>query len=295
MPPAGTTGGAVPSPPSRPAPPQAVMGLLNYITAHSLDEDYEHVSAQRAAAGEKPERPGSAAMVVMLLFGLLVAIAAIRTAHNAPASQTHHAELVTQVKARSAKVDALRRRIQATQADITALRAQYAQATAEGQALSTELSRLGVWAGSVPVQGPGVRIVVGDAPDGSAHVRDTDLQLLVNGLWQAGAEAVAINSRQARALGAAPERLTSLSAIRQAGSAITVNFHRSLSPPFVITAIGNPDQLPARFANTQAGSTWFDLHTAFGLRFDMTPEESLTLPAAHHLTLQLAHTTERLR
>jgi uncharacterized protein YlxW (UPF0749 family) len=117
----------------------------------------------------------------------------------------------------------------------------------------------------------------------------------VNGLWQAGAEAIAINSQQAKAYGATPERLTSLSAIRQAGSAITVNFHRSLSPPYVITAIGNRDQLPARFANTQAGSTWFDLHTAFGLRFDMTPEESLTLPAAHHLTLQLAHAPEQLR
>jgi len=271
------------------------MGLLNYITAHSLDEDYTHVAAQRAAQGEKPERPGSAALIVMLLFGLLVAIAAIRTHHNAPVSHTHHTELVTQIKARTAKVDALRRRIDADQADIGALRAQYAQATAEGQALSTRLSRLGVWAGSAPVQGPGVRIVVDDAPDGSARVQDTDLQVLVNGLWQAGAEAIAINSQQAKALGAPPERLTSLSAIRQAGSAITVNFHRSLSPPYVITAIGNRDQLPARFANTQAGSTWFDLHTAFGLRFDMTPEESLTLPAAPRLTLELAHVPERLR
>lgn len=261
-----------------------MMGLLENITAHSLDDDYAHVSAQRVAAEAKPVKPGTAALAVMVLFGLLVTIAGIRTAHNAPVSQTNHAELVNQVKARSAKVDARRRQIDAVQADISALQRESAQAAADGQSLSTRLTRLGVWAGSVPVHGPGVKIVVDDAPDGSHQVEDVDLQVLANGLWQAGAEAVAINGY----------RLTSLSAIRHAGAAITVNF-RSLSAPYVVTAIGNPDQLPARFANTQGGSTWFDLHAAFGLRFHMTTEESLTLPAAHRLSLQFATTPETLR
>jgi uncharacterized protein YlxW (UPF0749 family) len=278
-----------------PVPPTSITGLLENITAHSLDEDYAHVSEQRTAAGEKPVRPGSTALVVMLLFGLLVTIAGIRTAHNAPVSQTNHAELVTQVKARGAKVDALRRQIDALQADISVLQAQSSQAAVDGQSLSTELTRLGVLAGTVPVQGPGVRIVVDDAPDGSARVKDTDLQVLVNGLWQAGAEAIAINGQGAKAFGTAPERLTSLSAIREAGSAITVNYHRSLSPPYVITAIGNPNQLPARFSNTSGGQAWFDLHAVFGLRFQMTPEESLTLPAAHRLTLHEATSPETRR
>jgi len=290
--PARTT--ARPAPP-RPTPATPIPGLLDHITAHSLDEDYAHVSAQRAAAAEKPVKPGSAALVVMLLFGLLVAIAGIRTAHNAPASQTNHAELVTQVKAQSAKVDALRRQIDGLQGDISSLQGQSAQAAAEGQSLSTQLTRLGVLAGTVPVQGPGVRIVVDDAPDGSALVKDTDLQLLVNGLWQAGAEAIAINGQGAKTFGTAPERLTSLSAIREAGSAITVNYHRSLSPPYVITAIGNQNQLPARFSNTSGGQAWFDLHAVFGLRFQMTPEESLTLPAAHRLSLHVATTPVTLR
>lgn len=268
-------------------PPQAVMGLLNYITAHSLDEDYAHVSAQRTADGDRSVRPGSAALVVMLLFGLLVTIAGIRTAHNAPVSQTNHAELVTQIKARSAKVDARRRQIEAVQADIRTLQAQYSQATAEGQSLATQLGRLGVRVGSVPVHGPGVRIVVDDAPSAPSaryRVQATDLQVLVNALWLSGAEAIAVNG----------QRLTSLSSIREAGTAITVNF-RSLSPPYTITAIGNPNQLPARFADTRGGSTWFDLQAAFGLRFHTTSEESLTLPAAHRLSLHLATTPEKLR
>ena len=60
-------------------------------------------------------------------------------------------------------------------------------------------------------------MVVDDAPDTTddkQRVLDLDLQKLVNGLWQVGAEAISING----------QRLTSLSAIRDAGSSITVNF-----------------------------------------------------------------------
>ncbi len=279
---AGTTGNGAAS--SRALPPQTVMGLLDYLTTHSLDEDYAQASARRGAQEGKPVRPGAAALVVMLLFGVLVTIAGIRTAHNAPVSQTNHAQLVSQIKDRGAEVDARRRRIQALEVDIAALQSSYTRASVEGQQLSARLSRLGVWAGSVPVHGPGLRIVVDDAPNASSsdeRVGAPDLQVLVNGLWQSGAEAVAVNGH----------RLDSLSAIRTAGAAITVNF-RSLSRPYVVTAIGNPNQLPARFADTAGGSTWFDLKAAFGLRFQMTTEESLTLPAARRLTLHSATTPE---
>ena len=69
--------------------------------------------------------------------------------------------------------------------------------------------------GFVAVTGPGLRITVADNPDGSAdgRVRATDLRLLVNGLWQAGAEAIAINGR----------RLSTLSAIVNSNIAIQVN------------------------------------------------------------------------
>ena len=68
-----------------------------------------------------------------------------------------------------------------------------------------------------------MRVVADDAPGADSarnEVLDTDLQKLVNGLWEAGAEAISING----------QRLTNLSTIRQAGGAITVNA-RSLRPP----------------------------------------------------------------
>ena len=105
-----------------------------------------------------------------------------------------------------------------------------------------------------------MRVVADDAPGADSarnQVLDTDLQKLVNGLWEAGAEAVAVNG----------QRLTNLSTIRLAGGAITVNA-RSLRRPYVVTAIGNQDTLPARFAETSSGQAWLDLQREVGLRLE---------------------------
>jgi uncharacterized protein YlxW (UPF0749 family) len=112
-------------------------------------------------------------------------------------------------------------------------------------------------------------------------VLDTDLQLLANGLWQAGAEAIAVNG----------QRLTTLTAIRTAGQAITVNF-RSVSPPYAVSAVGDPATLPASFLETPAGQTFTDLEANFGLRFDVESVDELTLPAAGRLALRHTRPSE---
>jgi uncharacterized protein YlxW (UPF0749 family) len=137
--------------------------------------------------------------------------------------------------------------------------------------------------GAAAVTGPGVRIVVDDNPDASSGrqaVLDKDLQVLVNGLWTAGAEAVSING----------QRVTNLTSIRVAGEAITVNL-RSLSRPYTVNALGDPDQLPARFVESAAGTWWLNLKSVYGLQFTMTREESLVVPAAPPLTLRHARRT----
>jgi uncharacterized protein YlxW (UPF0749 family) len=257
------------------------MGLIDYVTAQSLDADYAEVAERAAGRGEPAKsRSGLAALVMLALFGLLVTTAAVQTARNATATQSGHEELVTQIKARSAKVEAQRARANALRQEIDRLQSSYLQATAEGRALSSRLSKLGILTGAAPVTGPGVRVVVDDAPDAASakqRVLDSDLQKLVNALWSAGAEAISVNG----------QRLTNLSAIRHAGGAITVNF-RSVSRPYVVLAIGNPNQLPARFVETRHGSAWLDYQAAYGLQFEMTPEESLKLPAAPPLVLHHA-------
>ena len=271
-------------------PPQTWMGLLDYVTAHAVDEDYAHVSrkdSSDSSGGPGPARPGVAALIILGLFGLLAATAAVQTSRNAVAAESGREGLVTQIQSRSAKVDAVRERIVDVRKEVERLETQYLDATAEGRAVSGRLDRLGTNTGSLAATGPGVKIVVDDAPNATSsqqEVLDQDLQKLVNALWESGAEAISING----------QRLTNLSAIRQAGSAITVNY-RSLARPYVVSAIGDPNSIPARFVETEHGGEWLDLKATFGLQFDLTMEDSLSLPAATRLDLRFATSTEDSR
>lgn len=274
-------------------PPQASMGLLNYITAHSLDEDYAHVAEKRAAAGAAGDGDGDggpaggrrrhlpvASVVALVVFGLLVTTAGVRTARSEPARESSRQSLVEEAQERRDELEAARRQVQELRRGVTRAQAAALAASEAGRALTTQLEGLEVMSGAVAVNGPGVRIVVDDNPDPGTDrqaVLDKDLQILVNGLWSAGAEAVSING----------QRVSNLTSIRVAGEAITVNL-RSLSRPYTINAVGNPDQLPARFVESAAGSWWLNLKSVYGLQFTMTREESLTVPAAPPLTLRHA-------
>lgn len=261
-------------------PRQAVLGLLNYVTATSLDEDYAHVSERRKAAGvTAPRRAGRGGLVALALFGLLVSTAAVETARNAAQSASSHSSLVDQVNEHKQALTGQTDLIQELRQQNTALENRYLAASAQGRSVQSRLQQLGVSVGSVPVQGPGIRVVVDDAPgDGEGQaVLDRDLQKLVNGLWQVGAEAIAVNG----------QRLTNLTAIRQAGQGITVNF-RHVNRPYVVSAIGNPD-MAARFLDTAGGQTWLALKSTVGLKFDISvPEEPMKLPAGTRLTLRQA-------
>src|SRR4051812_37044102 len=79
-------------------PPQAVLGLLNYITATSLDEDYAHVSKRRGSEGPaRRTSPGTVGLVVLAVFGVLVATAAVQTSRTADESASSRQSLVKQV------------------------------------------------------------------------------------------------------------------------------------------------------------------------------------------------------
>ena len=130
-----------------------------------------------------------------------------------------------------------------------------------------------------------MKLVVDDAVDATSEdqiVLDSDLRDIANGLWQAGAEAISINGH----------RLSTLSAIDVAGQNIVVNYE-SIQPPYTILAIGDRDRLPARFVETTTGTYWLSNQEAFGLRFEMTPESNLSVPAADARRFRLTNATAK--
>ena len=114
------------------------MGLLNYLTATSLDEDYAHVSARRAAqppaaGAEKPRglrRPNVAGLVALALFGVLVTTAAVQTSRTADDAAARHDELVKQVLARKDSLAAQQERAGALRSETQTLQTVLLQATA---------------------------------------------------------------------------------------------------------------------------------------------------------------------
>ena len=114
-------------------------------------------------------------------------------------------------------------------------------------------------------------------------MRATDLRLLVNGLWRAGAEAIAINGR----------RLSAISAI--VNSNISVQVNRSpLTPPYVVSAIGD-DTLAGQLQASTSGVQFQALADQFGFVVDRQNESELAPPggARHPAAAALRRAGER--
>jgi uncharacterized protein YlxW (UPF0749 family) len=224
---------------------------------------------------------------MIAVFGILVATAAVQTSRTADTTATSHDELVKQINARKGQLADRRERVDRLTSETESLETQFLEATAQGRAVQSRLTSLGVGTGADAARGPGVRVNVDDGPpipSAQNEILDGDLQKLVNGLWLAGAEAISLNG----------ERLTALTAIRQGGAVITVNY-RPISPPYTLSVIGDPDTLAARFIDTPGGQWWLDLQALYGVEFEITnTEEPLTLPPARRSGLRYAHTPETL-
>ena len=109
--------------------------------------------------------------------------------------------------------------------------------TEAADAVISELDKTKLYAGLIPVTGPGVNITMkidqaSQAGMGFYNIRDEDLLKVINDLRGAGAEAISIND----------QRILATSEVRKAGNHININLVR-LSPPYSIKAIGNPVML----------------------------------------------------
>ncbi|MDQ6641101.1 MAG: DUF881 domain-containing protein [Actinomycetota bacterium] len=258
------------------------LGLIEYLSRHTLDEDYAWIARnrKRQRPGRRRRGAGVAGLLALVLFGLLVYTAASQTTRNAVTEEKDRQQLIDQIHARRSSLATRQGEVTLLRSGNNRLQTSYLKSTLAGSRLFTSVQRLSALTGASTVRGPGVRVVVDDAPNATAdrnRVLDSDLQKLVNALWESGAEAISING----------QRITILTSIRQAGEAINVNY-RPLKRPYTLLVVGNPKTIPSRFAETTHGATWFDLQNQVGLRFDMTPSESLTLPASDRLALRFA-------
>ncbi|MBV7653223.1 DUF881 domain-containing protein [Streptomyces albidoflavus] len=279
--------------PRRPRP-DASMSLLTNVMDHSLDDGYAEAAARRAADGTAgvprtlKAKLGLAAGLV--LAALVVTVGAAQAREDAPVVAKEREELIDRIESGSATADGLEKDVESLRTKVGKRQREALQKHGGDQG-----ALVGLLSGSTAVHGPGLKLVVDDAkgsdtggggPRESAgfsdtgRLRDRDMQRIVNGLWQSGAEAVSING----------QRLTALSAIRAAGDAILVD-NKPLGPPYTVLAVGDGQRLADRFQGSSDGQYLAALRENFGIRTKITAEDEVRLPAAPSVSVRIAEPT----
>ncbi|MBO9555866.1 DUF881 domain-containing protein [Cellulomonas sp.] len=133
--------------------------------------------------------------------------------------------------------------------------------------------------GSTPVAGPGLSVKLDDAPEDSLRLPDVrpdllvvhqqDIQSVMNALWAGGAEAMTLMD----------QRVISTSAVRCIGNVLILQGRR-YSPPYTISAIGDPARLKQALQDSQAVQVYMRDARDLGLGWSVTvASDPLQLPA----------------
>ncbi|GAB6273162.1 MAG: DUF881 domain-containing protein [Peptococcaceae bacterium] len=153
---------------------------------------------------------------------------------NLPLQQTQ--ELAARLKTTREENEALQNRVDKLRQQLDQVTDSFHLTT-----LHQELSKARIAAGMTELTGPGAEVTLSDSnkkiqPGENPNLyvlHDEDILKVVNELKAAGAEAIALNG----------QRLLATSEIRCLGPTVLTNKNQRLTPPFIITAIGSPDNL----------------------------------------------------
>ena len=273
--------------------PDESMTLLNSILEQPLDPGYTEAADRREAAG-LPRAKSTRSILVFVLAvvtGFLFAVAALSLRPKPTAAAAVKQQLVSRIESSQTHAAQQEDKVANLTKEVRSYEALALQQAGSGDA-SGQLKELELQAGAVPLTGPGLTLTLDDAasvdaeadagsrPSGGfeeGRVTSGDLQIIVNGLWGAGAEAIAINGH----------RLSSTAAIRFAGQAIVVDF-RPLSRPYVITVVGNGPGIQQIFEQSFAGVYLSQLTQEFKIRSVLKQADSLTVPADSGTRLEVA-------
>jgi uncharacterized protein YlxW (UPF0749 family) len=149
------------------------------------------------------------------------------------------------------------------------------------KAQDDRLAALEKRAGTRKVTGEAITVTLNDAPPNATAklpgypepqpdylvIHQQDLQAVVNALWQGGARGIRVMD----------QRLISTSAVRCAGNTLILQ-GRVYSPPYRITAVGDPQKLQQALADSPAIQNYMVYVNVYGLGWKVTEDGTVTLP-----------------
>ena len=178
-------------------------------------------------------------LVIALIFGALLGL----QWKSPPARPTtvpgiEHESGALTIKRLEAEQEELKESIGQIREQLDEERRELAANTEMLKEINAELERQKMMAGLLAVEGPGIQVILNDSnlrsvsatADSNGYlIHEYDLRDVVNLLWLAGSEAIAVNG----------ERIVATTSIYCVGSTVMVNDTR-LSPPYLIQAVGDP-------------------------------------------------------
>ena len=271
--------------------------LLDDIMRSALEVEYQQAAGRRPDGGELPVTRQDwlralPMLALLALVGVLVVTSITAQRGNAQRLGAQRPALIDRIEEQTERLDGLQAQVTALRAEVAAATRSELRLTSAGRRLAGDVATLERAAATAPVSGAGIRVVVDDAPAGDGgsgadtgsepggvrnRIYDTDLQRLVNGLWLAGADAIAING----------QRIGPLTAIRSAGDAILVGY-RPLTRPYLVEAVGDPRTLEAAFVDGPGGLWLRGLRENYAIRFEVISRSDLALPAVGQVSLTVA-------
>lgn len=217
-------------------------------------------------------------LLVGLVSGLLLSLQLNSSPSRAPATDVAGRDRAEEtIRRLEEEQEALKARIGGLRRELAAYQQEAAAATDLMEELNDELNRQKAMAGLVPAEGPGLVVKLDDSPrqaipageDPMAYiVHEYDLRDVVNLLWMAGAEGIAINE----------ERVVGTTSIYCVGSTVVVNDTR-LSPPYTVRAIGPSSHLENYLRNPSHLVNVKEKAHLNGLIFQYSRSANVELPA----------------
>lgn len=211
---------------------------------------------------------------VCLLAGVLFGTSAALARQDPVSAPSDLVELIDQ---RDAQVRGLTEQADELGAEVQALRDE--RASSRTGRIDRAAEDLATGIGMVPVTGPAVRVTLDDAgytldtlPTGysvdDVVVHQQDLQGVINALWSGGAEAIMVQD----------QRIISTSSVQCVGNTLYLQ-GRVYSPPYTITAVGDPEALHASLEADPVVGTYRQWADAVGLGYAVEDLPEAELPA----------------
>lgn len=233
-----------------------------------------HVSRTSSRAGGKPRsvRGRLITVGICILAGFMITVSAIN-ARGTDLRSDRAASVRELVAVQADRNEELRKLADELRGEVEDLTAHMEG----GSDLSESLHQAGLDASTVAVAGPGVRVVLDDAPldvkpagvdDDALIVHQQDIQAVVNALWNGGAEAMTIQN----------QRVVATTGIKCVGNSVVLH-GVPYAPPYVIEAIGDTDSLERAVEDSGAVEIYRQYVSAYGLGYSFERVDELEAPA----------------